>query len=250
MDPLLKDTCRLLHESNEGLGFNKILARLRQERKDQRRKLVSSGTLAEALKRLQEAGYVARDLRTRKYKLTELGEMSSGDPLITFRKKTRRELEIGQPDPLDFMTKAYVRGLETSGKEQVVLPDSIVQQITDQVKQFANGKTLAINKLWTDITDNFLIELSSFLPAFMVMHTSYAAASVPRENTTILIDKAVALWSKFRLDRLHYTLSSYLSHPEVLAAIDKAIRRKAFKDNLASTPFEQICNSLRRQKYL
>lgn len=248
-EQLLKDVCRLLHEAREPLGFNEILAGLRKEREDQGKRLVSSETLSEGLKRLQEAEFLKRDLRIRKYILTDLGKMSIQNPLISVKVKPARGLVTDQKDIVNFLADAYVRALESGGGKRIVLPASVVQQITDKMKQFANEKTSAIQKLWTDITDNFQVELSSFLPAFMLMHVSYAA-SVPREDTAVMIEKAVALWARFRLDQLQHTLSSYLSHPEVLAAIDKAIRKGRFTANLASTPFEQVYSTLKRQKYL
>ncbi len=243
-ESMLKDVCKLLHE--EALGFNGILALLRKERKDQGKKLASSETLSEALKRLQESGYVRRDIRTRKYSLTDLGEMSVRDPFIAFRVKPRRDSKGNPMDIIKFLIDAHVHALETGGEKKNKLPDSVVQQITDQVKQFANGKTAAIEKLWTDITSNFEGEVSSFLPAFMLMHTSYASP----EYIPVTIDKAVSLWARFRLDQLQHTLSNYLSHPQVLAAIDRAIKEDAFTANLFSTPFEEVCRTLKRQKYL
>ena len=139
-----------------------------------------------------------RNIRTRKYSLTDAGEMSVRDPLIAFRVKARRDSKSDQLDIVKFLIDAYVRTLETRGEKQFELPDSVVQQISDQVKQFANGKELAIKKLWADIKSNFEGEVSSFIPAFMQMHTSYAAEFVPREHIPVMIDKAIALWRDFQ----------------------------------------------------
>ena len=242
---LRKEICTLLKMGP--LGFNEILAELQELRKDQDKRSCSSETLAKALKELQVGKFVERDPQTRKYSLTDAGVMST-QPLSAFRVKARRDLKIPRGgDITEYMVNAYVRGLQTRAGKQTALPPSVVQQITDQVRQFANGKTLAIWKLRTDIIDYFTTELSSILSVFMSMHASYAP-SVPREVIADTIRKAVALWFQFRLDLLQSTLSDYLSNPEVLADLDKAIRKHGFTANLVSTPFEQISIILKHQK--
>jgi len=240
------------------LGFNQLLDRLRKLRCGRNELSGSAETLSAALKTLQEAALVKRDLRTRKYDLTEFGALSAAKPSQFLRvkplqvdaeRRLREVLEIGQGDFIRFLVEAHVQALERSGRKQIELPRSFVEQTSDRVKQFANGRKSAMRKLWVDVVTNFIFELSSLLPAFMLMHLSYAG-SVSEEDTALIVHKAITLWARFRIEQIQRTLSNYLSHPEVLAAMELAIRKHNFHYNLVDTGFEQVCRTLKQQMYL
>lgn len=247
-ESLVNDVLKLLKTGS--LGFNDIKEKVRKGREDQGKRRGSTASLSDALKELQDGGYVGRDIRTRKYYLTHSGRANLNDPLNTLKFKSRhRGVEPSQRDIVEFLVEAFVDSLKATGGERIELPDSYTKNVSDQVRQFANGRTSAIRKLWTDVTETFTGGLNTLLTGLMLMQVTHGAV-MSEEQVAVAIRKAVTIWSRFRIGDIENALSSYFSHPEVLAALDKALREHSFKENLASAPFEHVCRTLKRQEYL
>jgi len=251
------DVCEILRDTGS-LGFSELMMGIITRRKDRGQLPGSSDTLSNALKVLQEKGIVVRDIRSRKYSLTRIGSSITTQAAPNLDTKLDRSsvsrlqtyLNPAQRNMILFLAKAHIRALEAGGAKRTELPEAVVEQLTNQFKRFAEDKTRAITALWIDIVMNFINDFSAFFPSFMLMQSSLVPGSLRKEDMAGMIQKATDLWERFRFNNLQRTLSNYLSNPEVLAALDRAIKEGRFKDNLVESSYEEVCSKLKAQGYL
>jgi hypothetical protein len=250
-----REICELLKGGS--LGFNELLGRLQAFREERGERRGSSETLSSELKTLQEQDVVKRDLRSRMYKLTQLGGvLAKGTgglsvkpvPLDSLQRFLRR-LEDAQSDFVQFLIESYVLTLQTAGKKRVTLPKSFVDQVLGEVESFMDGKKLGIRQLWGDLVNEFAIDLSTFLTALILIQVSQSRI-VAKRNLAAMIHKSTSLWAEFRARNIQEIIANYLSNPEVLTAIDQAMRKHSFKHNLALTEFKLVEHTLRQQEFL
>jgi len=241
----------------EPLGFTRLAEALRELRRERGELAGSSETISNALKRLAESGIVERDLNTRRWRLTTLGELITSQPSHPTSRKPipsnpllmlRKYLDATPTDLIRILIDCYFQTLQEGGK--VKLSKEFTIQTTNQIEASAKRKTLAIAELWTEVVTSFMKSFSSFLTAILVMHGSYMPSTVRREDAVTIVEKCTATWGRLWMMSLQPSLSDYLSNPDVLTALDQAIKDRRIRGNLLGTGFLKVRDDLERQRYL
>jgi len=260
----MEDEVREFLRTAGPLGFNEVLEKIGKLRKQGGQLSGSSATLSATLKKLQESGIVVRDVRSRTYSLTPVGlsvvtqsaKVQDAKPIRFDTRKLPRYVETAQRDLVSFLADAHVQALEMGGGKRIKLPSNMVEQVTNQLSHLTKGKSAAITALWSAIIMDFIRDFSGLLPAFILLQGTMnpipfqSVQSVRREEVAKIIENATAIWDRSRIVRMQRVLSTYLSNPEVLTAMDKAIKDGKLNSNFAETEYEKLYRELTKQGYL